>query len=192
MRCSIIGVVLLVGVGISGCASVNKLVNGDPKPSSQADVLTFQPLSIPPDYTLLPEATPAPVQSASAQDQTSATTAQGELQGTDQSASAQSQTLLSSLSSGGSASNPVASTDPSLSAGEQAFLDAASADKANPDIRELLATDSVSGEGLNKSLSDELILWNPAQQKEAPPSKGGSAGPTITRVEASPLSGIFN
>jgi hypothetical protein len=167
----------LVGVGLSGCASVNKLINGDPKPSDQADVLTFQPLSIPPDYTLVPDSTPPPAQSASAQEQ---------------SASGQSQTLLSSLSSGGSVSNSVETTDPNLSAGEQAFLDAASADKANPDIRQLLATDSVSGEGLNKSLSDELILWNPAQQKDAAPSKSGSTVPTITRVEATPLSGIFN
>jgi len=191
MRCSIIGVFLLVGVGLSGCASVNKLINGDPKPTDQADVLTFQPLSIPPDYTLVPDATP-PAQSASAPDQTSATATQGELQGTDQAASGQSQTLLSSLSSGSSASNQVGSTDSSVSTGEQAFLDAASADKANPDIRQLLATDSVSGEGVNRSLSDELILGNPAQQKDAAPSKSGTAAPTITRVDPSSLSGLLN
>ena len=178
----------LVGVGLSGCASVNKLINGDPKPADQADVLTFQPLSIPPDYTLVPTATP-PAQSASAQDQTTGATAQGESQATDQSGSGQSQTLLSTL---GSPSTSAESTDPSLSTGEQALLDAASADKANPDIRQLLATDSVSGEGVDKSLSDELILWNPAQQKGVAPSKGGSVAPTITRVEATPLSGIFN
>ena len=180
MRCAIVGVSLLLGVGLTGCASVNKLVNGDPKPADQADVLTFQPLSIPPDYALLPTSTPPSNQSASTQDPNA--TASDQYSG-------QSQTLMSSL---GSTSNQAGTTDPSVSTGEQALLDAASADKANPDIRQQLIDDSTGSDGVSKNLTDELILWNPAQQQGVAPNKSGSAMPTITRVEATPLSGIFN
>ena len=191
MRCSVVGVILVVGVGLSGCAAANKLINGDPKPADQADVLTFQPLSIPPDYTLVPDTNAAPAQTASALDQ--ASSGQGQSQATDQSGLGQSQTLLSTLpATSGSTSSQAGSTDPSVSAGEQSLLDSANADKANPDIRQLLATDSVGGsEGMSKNLTDELILWNPAQQQVTPPGKS-SAAPTITRVEATPLSGLFN
>jgi len=179
MRCATIGVCLLVGVGLAGCASVNKLVNGDTKPADESDVLSFQPLSTPPDYALVPGSTPASGQSASAQDPNA--TASDQYTG-------QSQTLMSSL---GSTTNQAGATDPSVSTGEQALLDEANADKANPDIRDLLANDSTASDGVSKSLTDELILWNSNQQQGIAPSKSGTA-PTITRVQATPLSGIFN
>jgi len=173
MRASLVVAVLVASVGLGGCAGVNKLINGDPKPVDPSQELTFQPLSIPPDYAVVP--------------QTSAAAAPS-----DQSAGGQADT---SQSSTGSGSDLSASPSPDVSAGEQALLDAANADKANPDIRALIASDSTASEGLTKSLTDALILGTPADQAGAATPKSGGAGaltPTITREQPSALSGIFN
>ena len=119
MRASLVVAILVASVGLGGCAGVNKLINGDPKPVDPSQELTFQPLSIPPDYAVVP--------------QTSAAAAPS-----DQSAGGQADTSQSSTAGGSDLS---ASPSPDVSAGEQALLDAANADKANPDIRALIASD---------------------------------------------------
>lgn len=137
---------LITATALAACSS-NKKVNSGATTPEQPQLVVI-PLSMPPDYYLVP--------------------AQIEAKSKNQSAN---QDTESDASAPGSA-------------GEQAFLADAGADKSNPDIRGLVNQDASPGTVASPDLINKLIFGDSDQSIPAAP---GAAKATIVRMQPMPL-----
>lgn len=170
-------------LALGACGSFQEELGLTKQPPDEFRVVSRAPLSIPPNYTL---ATPAP-----------GTPRPQEGTPTDQ-----ARTAVFGTNQGGSA---LASGSDS---GEQAFLNAAGADEADPQIRQVVDAETRSLNSESSSFIDALIFWQDEGQpgvvvdpaKEAQRIKENQAlgrpvtegeTPTIERREKGVFEGIF-
>ena len=170
-------------LALGACGPFNDELGLTKQPPDEFRVLSRAPLSIPPNYPLAPPApgTPRP------QEGTPTDQARTAVFGTNQGGNA--------LTSGGDS-------------GEQAFLNAAGADEADPQIRQVVDAETRSLNAESSSFIDALIFWQDESQpgvvvdpaKEAQRIKENQAlgrpvtegeTPTIERREKGVFEGIF-
>jgi hypothetical protein len=187
MRYDALLLILAVGVGVSGCEATRKAFGMGKNPPDEFQVVAHPPLSLPPDYNLVP---PQPG-AERPQELSASTTAQT--------------TLLANSSSG-----TVAADSSNASAGEQALLSEAGAEKADPNIRATVNQDATAEREASNDLIEKLIFWratpqpgtivDPQKEQQRlqqdaalgqPPTAGGPT-PTIVRKKPALLEGIFN
>ncbi|MEX2298311.1 MAG: DUF3035 domain-containing protein [Dongiaceae bacterium] len=137
--------VLLIGLGsgLAGCQGVTEQFGLTKTPPDEFVVYARAPLSVPPDFALLPpepgaprpqEATPRQQAETALYSNSGTFTAGGELVG------------------GGTEFNP-------QSVGEQAFLQSAGADGIDPSIRSLVDTENATLAEQSTTFTDTLVFW---------------------------------
>jgi hypothetical protein len=175
-----------VAIGLAGCDSTKKALGLGKNPPDEFTVVTHAPLSMPPDYNLVP---PKP----------------GAVRPQEGTTQQQAQTAL--LSNAG-ASGLDLQAGAGESAGEQALLQTAGAKGIDPKIRQEVDRESQADREASQKLIDELLFWrNPMPpgtivdpqaeqqrlQQNAALGKPVTEGqtPIIKRREKALLEGIF-
>jgi hypothetical protein len=182
------GAALVAGicVGLAGCDSTKQALGMGKNPPDEFQVVTHAPLSMPPDFNLVP---PKP----------------GETRPQENSAQQLAQTALLSNATAGSLG---ATSETTSSPGEQALLQNAGATGIDPNIRQEVDADSQSEREASKKLLDQLLFWRKPelpgtvvdpqaeqqrlQQNAAlgkPPTNGET--PVIKRHEKALFEGLF-
>ncbi len=147
---------VLAAVGLStalgGCTDVRRALGYEKVIPDEFAVVSRAPLAIPPDYSLRPpQPGAAPSQEVAAQDRAKeAIFRAGPQQAT--------------LPAAAGARSP----------GEGAFLQAAGAPKADPEIREHVADDTALNPGSQRGFVEKLLFW----QKSGPPATDEVIDPT--------------
>lgn len=180
----LVSATLLVGAfALSACSNASRTLGLDPEPPDEFTVVSKAPLTIPPDFNLRP---PQPG-AARPQEQNPTTRAQAALVGDAQ-----------------------ASVSTPATAGETALLQVAQAQDANPDIRQVLNTETTQLAERDGGFVDRLLdRVRPAQDEDdvvnaaeeerrlrqqdaaANTSASEQETPIIRRKSRSILSGVF-
>lgn len=178
---------LLLAAGLlGGCGDARKALGFDKSAPDEFRVINRAPLSLPPDYALRP---PQP----------------GTIRPQEQ---AVPQRALAAVT-GNPGPRPAANPGGSGSAGESAFLARVGADRANPDIREVIERESSVLADANVTFLDRLMFWRKPEDlspvvdpnREAQRLRENAAlgrdvtegdTPTIRRRKKAPLEGLFN
>ena len=187
MRYGALFVILAVGMGVSGCDATRQALGLGKSAPDEFQVVSHAPLTMPPNYNLLPPQPGAP-------------------RPQELSAAATAETTLLANSSNGALTTAGGSSSP----GEQALLTQAGAEKIDPNIRTTVNQEAADEREASTDLMERLIFWRPTPkpgtvldpQKEQqrlqqdaalgqPPTAGGPT-PTIVRKKQALLEGIFN
>ncbi|WP_373084608.1 DUF3035 domain-containing protein [Sneathiella sp.] len=189
---SVIGFILLAAITLTGCDSTKQALGiGTKKAPDEFTVITKAPLIIPPDFSLRP---PAPGQKGP-QDALAENSARTALLGAQ------------------AAPAPVTKdevAEAGISAGELALLRQAGAENVNPDIRQIVNTETAMLAEDDESFLERVMFWqdqppygtvvNPAKEKKRlqenaalgdTPGEGGDT-PIIERKKRALLEGLFN
>jgi DUF3035 family protein len=197
-RTSILIAALAVGLPLAtgGCSSLKETLGLTKQSPDEFKVVSRAPLSMPPDYNLKPPAPGSPrPQEGTPRDQAAASVFQY------------------SNGSGGIAPDAIppvgeGESESAQSSGESALLQSAGAAGVDPNIRELVDTETAEDEANSKTLADTLTFWREpepygevvdpaAEQKRLqensalgqPVTEGET--PTIVRKKKGLLEGIF-
>jgi hypothetical protein len=176
-----------IGVGLSACDSAKQALGMGKNPPDEFQVVTHAPLSMPPDFNLVPPKPGAP-------------------RPQENSAQQLAQTALLSNATAGSLGAPA---ETSGSPGEQALLQNAGATGIDPNIRQEVDAEAATDREASQKLVDQLLFWRKPdlpgtvvdpqaeqqrlQQNAAlgkPPTSGET--PVIKRREKALLEGLFN
>lgn len=181
-----VAVVVLLGAGLlGGCGDARKALGFDKSTPDEFRVVNRAPLSLPPDYALRP---PQPG-AARPQEQ------------------AGPQRALAAVT--GITPRTPAANGSSVSVGENALLAKVGADRANPEIREIIERESSVLAEADQTFLDRVMFWRKPEDlspvvdpnREAqrlrenaalgrPVSEGDT--PTIRRRKRAPLEGLFD
>ncbi len=183
-----LGAAFAAASAAAGCSGYRETLGLTKNPPDEFRVVSREPLTMPPEFKLRPP--------------------EAGTDGTDRRSARQQaeQTVFGREPENGQAGNYTGSAG--MSDGEQAFLNKAGAQNANPEIRELVARESDKLEAANESFVDRLVFWqetrNPAKlvdpdkeakrlRENAALGKGVLAGetPTIERKERGLLEDLF-
>lgn len=133
---------------LAGCQGVQEQLGLTRTPPDEFAVYARAPLSVPPDFALLPPAPGAPRPQEATPSQ-------------------QAQTALFSNSGGYTFSSELQPTGPSQSVGEQAFLQSAGATGIDPSIRSVVDTETQTLAEQDEQFIDNLVFWqNPVPYGE--------------------------
>jgi hypothetical protein len=175
---------VLLGAGLlSGCGDARKALGFDKSTPDEFKIVNRAPLSLPPDYALRPP-------------QPGATRPQEQ---------AVPQRALAAVT-GATGTRPAAAA---ASVGENALLARVGADRANPDIREIIERESSVVAAADQTFLDRVMFWRKpedlspvvdpsreAQRLRENAALGRSVNegdtPTIRRRKRAPLEGLFN
>jgi hypothetical protein len=155
-KISIIAVLALAPVLLTGCDSVSTLMGGKSSPD-EFSVYSRAPLSIPPEFKLRP---PSPG-AARPQEVEPREQAEKIIWGKDQQVSAGNFLSRSGNQRGG---NVQRSTQP-LSPGEKALVVQSGADKADPEIRAIVNRESVVPIAGSKTIANKVLFWRDAKKE---------------------------
>jgi hypothetical protein len=135
-------VLLAVGLGLAlaGCSNVQEQLGLTQAPPDEFAVYARAPLSVPPDFALLPPAPGAPRPQEATPTQ-------------------QAQTALFSNSGAYTFGNELSAGGPAVSAGEQAFLQSAGATGIDPGIRAVVDTETETLAEQDENFIDTLVFW---------------------------------
>lgn len=151
--------VAVVGVSLCNCSVIRKAAGMNKMPPDEFSVLTKGPLTMPPDFGLMP---PKPGAAPSNQSDP-ATNAQASLYGTDPAA--------------------IAATIPGpASQGEKLLLANAGAVNADPEIRKNLAADLNQQLAATDSFTNDVLFWKEKPKPE--PGKAVDADAEAKRIAA--------
>lgn len=133
--------ILLLALGLGGCAETRRAVGWDKAPPDEFRIMTRAPLSMPPDYGLRPPTPGAPrPQEGLTADQ-----------------------ARTAITGGRTAARPGAAAGVAgagrPSAGEAALLERAGADRADPAIRATVDREARAVADADRSFTDKLIFW---------------------------------
>lgn len=129
---------------LSGCGNTRQMLGLDKQTPDEFKIINRAPLSLPPDYALrIPE--PGAVRP---QEQTIPQRAIAAITGTPVSADANA-----------------ASADPAASPGEDAFMKHFGADRAMPDIRQVVARENSVLTAEDQTFLDSLMFWRSPQDR---------------------------
>jgi hypothetical protein len=130
---------LAVGLlpGLAGCQGVQEQLGLTKAPPDEFAVYARAPLSVPPDFALLPPAPGAPRPQEATQ----------------------AQTALFSNSGSYTFSTDLQPTGPTQSVGEQAFLQSAGATGIDPSIRTVVDTETQTLAEQDEKFIDTLVFW---------------------------------
>ncbi|PHQ70003.1 MAG: hypothetical protein COB93_06570 [Sneathiella sp.] len=186
------GFMLLAVVALTGCEGTKQILGLNKEGPDEFTVLTKAPLIIPPDFSLRP---PTPGQQGP-QDRLANNRAKAALLGK-QSINQTPVTVAEAQALG-------------MSAGELALLRDAGAENVNPDIRQLVNTETIILAENDETFMERIMFWqeqplfgtvvNPAQEKKRLQENAalgdtpadGAATPTIERRKRALLEGLFN
>jgi hypothetical protein len=155
-----LGLILAAMIGLGACGgSTQGLFSSNKTPSDTSQVFVNPPLSVPPGYNAPPLVAPASTSVAGA---------------------SQAQVALSS-----GANSTDLSAGASQTPGVAAFLQAAGATNANPNIRAEIDQTASNQAKANEALMDKLIFG------ARPPALPAGTAPTIKRSSPGLLTGIF-
>jgi hypothetical protein len=134
--------VLVAGLGIAlaGCSGVQEQLGLTSTPPDEFAVYSRAPLSVPPDFALLPPQPGAPRPQEATPTQ-------------------QAQTALFSNSGTYTFSNDLQPTGPTQSMGEQAFLQSAGATGIDPEIRTLVEAETDIEAAQTEQFVNGLVFW---------------------------------
>ena len=196
-RTSILVAALAVGLPlvVGGCSNIKQTLGLSKQSPDEFKVVSRAPLSMPPDYNLKPPTPGAPrPQEGTPRDQAAATVFQ--YSNTDGVAP----DAIPPIGEGESES--------AQSSGESALLQSAGASGVNPDIRQLVDTETAEDQANSKTLADTLLFWREPEpygevvdptaeqkrlQENAALGKPVTEGetPVIVRKKKGVLEGIF-
>lgn len=190
---------LVVGVGlsVSACGNARKTLGLEKKAPDEFAVVARAPLALPPDFALRP---PEP---GKERPQENNPTDQARNVVLGNSAASTAGFTVGGFGTTGFGTSPTA-----LSPGQQALLQAAGADQAAPDIRQMVNRESSALAEESKSFTDTLVFWRDADpagtvvdaEKEAQRIRNNQAlgspvtegeTPQIERRQKGMLEGIF-
>lgn len=178
-----------------GCSSIKETLGLTKQSPDEFKVVSRAPLSMPPDYNLKPPVPGAPrPQEGTPRDQAEAS-------------------VFQYSSTGGVAPDAIppigeGESETAQSSGESALLQSAGASGVDPNIRQLVDTETAEDEASSKTLADTLTFWrepepygeviNPTEeqkrlQENAALGKPVTEGetPTIVRKKKGMLEGLF-
>lgn len=138
--------VLMVGfaTALSGCSNVQEQLGITRTPPDEFAVYARAPLSVPPDFALLPPEPGAPRPQEATPTQ-------------------QAQTALYSNSGDFTFGSGLDAAAPTQSKGEQAFLQSAGATGIDPSIRSLVDTETQTYAEQDEQFTNALVFWQGAQ-----------------------------
>ncbi|MGD8310784.1 MAG: DUF3035 domain-containing protein [Chromatiales bacterium] len=156
-----IGLVALLGLG--ACSQAQEALGLGKTSPDEFRIVTRQPLAVPPDVELRPPQPGAPrPQEQNPRDR------------------ARASVFKEPVSTGGGVQS-----GPLRSQGEQALLQAAGADDADPDIRQKVNAETDEYQEANSSILDELVFWREVQ----PPADEVDAGEESKRIREAAAKG---
>ncbi len=129
-----------LGLGLAACQNVQEQLGLTQQAPDEFAVYARAPLSVPPDFALLPPAPGAPRPQEATPTQ-------------------QAQTALFSNSGQYVFGDELASGGPAISAGEQAFLQSAGATGIDPSIRTVVDTETETLAEQDENFIDALVFW---------------------------------
>ncbi len=179
---------LLLAVGVlAGCGDARKALGFDKSTPDEFKIVSRAPLSLPPEYALRP---PQP----------------GAVRPQEQ---AIPQRALAAVTGGSGASGGRPVSTSAGSVGETALLARVGAERASPDIREIIERESSVLSEADKTFLDSLMFWRKPEDRSPvvdpnreaqrlrenaalgrPVNEGDT--PTIRRRKRAPLEGLFN
>jgi len=133
-----------MAAGLSACSGVQEQLGITRTPPDEFVVYARAPLSVPPDFALLPPEPGAPRPQEATPTQ-------------------QAQTALFSNSGDYTFGTDLASTGPAQTRGEQAFLQSAGASGVDPSIRSLVDTETQTLAEQNDKFIYDLVFWQQPQ-----------------------------